>query len=120
MQFKGGRGAATAYGILSWTYITIALNYLTIDSVIPFIFFLYFLLAIYWVTRSANFTAFAGLPSLIPLVFWYAGVNAYTIFIGSFYWEKTGSSNRFQTNALRSDEIRFEKEICGKTISFSF
>ncbi len=81
MQFKGGRGAATAYGILMWTYITIALNYLTIDSVIPFIFFLYFLLAIYWVTRSANFTAFAGLPSLIPLMFWYAGVNAYTIFI---------------------------------------
>ncbi|MCK4328584.1 glycerol-3-phosphate acyltransferase [candidate division WOR-3 bacterium] len=80
MQFKGGRGAATAYGLLIWTGIIILTNYLTLKATIPFAFFFYFLIACYWVTRSANFTAFAGLPALIPLMFWFAGVNAYTIF----------------------------------------
>ncbi|MDO9575340.1 MAG: glycerol-3-phosphate acyltransferase [bacterium] len=80
LKFKGGRGAATAYGILIWLLIIIIKNYLTPESAIPFAFFLFFVLACYWVTRSVNVTAFGGFPAFAPLIIWHAGFNPYTIF----------------------------------------
>lgn len=81
LKFKGGRGAATAYGILLWLLFMIISNYFTIQSVVPFLLLLFFVAACYWVTRSANTTAFGGLPALPPFMFWQAGCNAYTVFI---------------------------------------
>jgi acyl-phosphate glycerol 3-phosphate acyltransferase len=80
LKFKGGRGAATAYGILIWLLIMITKNYLTINAAIPFAFFLFFVIACYWVTRSVNVTAIGGFPAFAPLILWHAGCNAYTVF----------------------------------------
>lgn len=81
LKFKGGRGAATAYGILIWLIVIITKDYLTVQSVIPFAFFFFFILACYWVTRSINFTAIWGLPAFSVMIFWKAGFNPYSIFL---------------------------------------
>jgi glycerol-3-phosphate acyltransferase PlsY len=39
LKFKGGRGAAIAYGILVWLIVIITKDYLTIQAAIPFAFF---------------------------------------------------------------------------------
>ncbi len=80
LKFKGGRGAATAYGILIYLLVITIKNYLTPESAVSFAFFLYFVLACYWVTRSVNITAFGGFPAFVPLIIWHAGFNSYTIF----------------------------------------
>jgi len=80
LKFKGGRGAATGYGILIYLLITISIKFLTISSVVPFSFFMFFVLVSFWITRSTNFTAFFGLPTLSYLIFWHSGFNAYSIF----------------------------------------
>ncbi|OYD15776.1 hypothetical protein CH333_05060 [candidate division WOR-3 bacterium JGI_Cruoil_03_44_89] len=79
LKFKGGRGAATAYGILIYLLIIIIKNHLTMDSAVPFAFFLFFVIACYWVTRSVNVTAIGGFPAFVPLIIWHAGFNPYTI-----------------------------------------
>lgn len=81
LKFKGGRGAATAYGILVWLTVIITKDYLTIQAAIPFAFFFFFVLACYWVTKSINFTAIWGLPAFTGMIFYQAGFNPYSIFI---------------------------------------
>jgi len=81
LNFKGGRGAATAYGILIWLNVIIIKDYLTIQASIPFALFFFFVLACYWVTRSINFTAIWGLPVFVGMIFYHAGFNPYSIFL---------------------------------------
>ncbi len=80
LKFRGGRGAASAYGLLIWLFVIFGTNYLRLQSIIPFSFFLYFAIVTYWVTRSANLLAFVFMPTFVVLIFWQAGFNAYTIF----------------------------------------
>ena len=105
LKFMGGRGAATAYGILIYLLIIIIKNYLPMDSAAPFAFFFFFVIACYWVTRSVNVTAFAGFPAFVPLIIWYAGFNPYTIFtvIISIYLISASAITVIKTGGIKSE-----------------
>jgi len=113
LRFKGGRGAATAYGILIWLLIIIIKNYLTPDSAIPFAFFLFFVIACYWVTRSVNVTAFAGFPALAPLIIWHAGFNPYTIFTAIICVYLISAS---AITVIKTGDIKSEVEAHGRKV----
>jgi len=69
LKFRGGRGVATATGILIFMLGKISLSVLKFDTILPdFLFMTFLTLLIYFVTKDENFLAVSILPVLCALL----------------------------------------------------
>lgn len=78
LQFRGGKGAATAYGIFVFY-----LYFLIKDFALPLLplFILLFFVAIaIFITGSVNFVAFLAMPVLVWIIIYYSGFNLFVLF----------------------------------------
>lgn len=82
LHFRGGRGAATATGILIMMLVKVAFAILTPSALWTDLAYMVFLvLSVYWASRNENFLALAVLPLLAALLVFRVPLSADLIFI---------------------------------------